>query len=604
MRHDCGIAALRLMKVVGRDRRHYNGLSRAAPEQPGCVYHEGRVSFPIVRPLFASVRARRGQRGKSTLMGELNHECGVAAVYHAAGQPVSSLAPISGDINSVARMVPRMLLDMQNRGQLAAGMSSYHPHRKALLKTHKELGTVAEAFRLNHRPKFESIMRGLDGPAAIGHVRYATCGGADRSYAQPFEREHGRKTKWFAFAFNGQIANYQQLKREMLEQGDYHLKRDTDTEILMHLLSHELQGEGIAETDWRGVFSRLSDRLDGAYNIVLLSAEGDLVVARDPLGFRPLCIAENGPLFAAASESVPLSNLGFKNVRSLEPGTMAIANREGLRIERFAASPRRAHCFFEWIYFANVASTLDDRSVYLSRAALGEELARLEDVSCNAETIVVPVPDTAKAAADAMAFSLGIRSVEGLMRNRYVGRTFIEGTADRTSKARLKYTPLPEVLAGKRVLLVEDSIVRSTTMRALVHEIRDRGGAREIHLRVACPPIIAPCFYGIDMSRRDELFASRFVDPATGFVSVEAQARMAKELGADSLRYLPVEAIARSVSFAPDQLCRACITGSYPSPAGEHLYQIDALRSSHSNGSPGTRAYEFAVAAATTVEGS
>ncbi|MHC5544951.1 amidophosphoribosyltransferase, partial [Singulisphaera rosea] len=245
----------------------------------------------------------------------------------------------------------------------------------------------------------------------------------------------------------------------------------------------------------------------------------------------------------------------------------------------FAPPTRRAHCFFEWIYFANVASTLDDRSVYLSRAVLGEELARLEDVPRDAETIVVPVPDTAKAAADAMAFSLGVRSVEGLMRNRYVGRTFIEGNADRAAKARLKYTPLPEVLSGKRVLLVEDSIVRSTTMRALVHEIRDRGGAREIHLRVACPPIIAPCFYGIDMSRRSELFAARFVDRPDGMVSIEAQARMAKELGADSLRYLPVESIARSVGLSSDHLCRACITGSYPSPTGQRLYQLDANES-------------------------
>ena len=213
--------------------------------------------------------------------------------------------------------------------------------------------------------------------------------------------------------------------------------------------------------------------------------------------------------------------------------------------------------------------------MYLSRAALGKELARLEDVPLDADTIVVPVPDTAKAAADAMAFALGVPSVEGLMRNRYVGRTFIEGTADRAAKARLKYTPLPEVLAGKRVLLVEDSIVRSTTMRALVHEIRDRGGAREIHLRVACPPIIAPCYYGIDMSRRDELFATPYIDELAGGVSAAAQERMARELGADSLRYLPVEAIARSVSLSPDRLCRACITGQYPTETGQYLYQIE-----------------------------
>jgi len=529
-------------------------------------------------------------------MGELHHECGVAAVYHAAGQPVSALTPIRGEINSVTRLIPRMLLDMQNRGQLAAGMTSYNPERRALLRTHKELGTVAEAFRLNHREDFETIMDGQDGPAAIGHVRYATCGGADRSHAQPFEREHGRKTKWFALAFNGQLANYQELKRELLDHGDYHLKLDTDTEILMHSLSYELQGDAI-ETDWVEVFRRMSARFDGAYNIVLLTARGDLVVARDPMGFRPLCIAEHGPLFAAASESVPLANLGFKNIRSLEPGTLVIANPDGVRVERFAESPRRAHCFFEWIYFANVASTLDDRSVYLSRAALGKELAALETVTPDEGTIVVPVPDTAKAAADAMAYELGVPCVEGLMRNRYVGRTFIEGTADRATKARLKYTPLPEVLAGKRVLLVEDSIVRSTTMRALVHEIRDRGGAREIHLRVACPPIIAPCFYGIDMSRRHELFASQFADLPDGGVSEAAQQLMAKELGADSLRYLPVAAIARAVGLSADRLCRACITGDYPSVTGQQLYQLDVDGSCHSNGGGGLRAYELTEAA-------
>src|ERR1700712_2169871 len=297
------------------------------------------------------------------------------------------------------------------------------------------------------------------------------------------------------------------------------------------------------------------------------------------MGFRPLCIAEEGPLFAAASESVPLSNLGFKGVHSLEPGTLAVVNAQGVRIERFATSMKTAHCFFEWIYFANVASALDDRSVYLSRAALGRELARLEDVPLDAETIVVPVPDTAKAAADAMAYALGLPSVEGLMRNRYVGRTFIEGTADRAAKVRVKYTPLPEVLGGKRVLLVEDSIVGSTTMRALVREIRQRGGAREIHLRVACPPIIAPCYYGIDMSTRDELVAPRFSDMPDGQLSFLAQQKLAEELGADSLRFLPVSSLARCVGLAPDRLCRACVTGNYPTETGQRLYAIDAMES-------------------------
>ncbi len=527
-------------------------------------------------------------------MGELFHECGVAAVFHASGAIPSRIVPDPKNLNSVSKLIPRMLLDMQNRGQLAAGMARYNPARDALLETYKQLGTVAEAFRLNHKAKFESIMKGLDGPAAIGHVRYATCGGNDKSHAQPFERAHGRKSKWFAFAYNGQLANYQELKRNLLDSGDYHLKRDTDTEILMHSISFELQSQGTV-IDWAEVFGNLASRFDGAYNVVLLSATGELVVARDPLGLRPMCIAEDGPLFAAASESVPLSNLGFKHVQSLAPGTLAVVSDKGVRIERFAEPRTPAHCFFEWIYFANVASTLDDCSVYLSRASLGKELARLEDVPLDAETIVVPVPDTAKAAADAMAHALGVPSVEGLMRNRYLGRTFIEGTADREAKVRLKYTPLPEVLAGKRVLLVEDSIVRSTTMRALVREIRERGGAREIHLRVACPPIVAPCFYGIDMSTKDELVAPRFVDMPDGGLSENAQRLLAEELGATSLRYLPVEAIARSIGLPPDHLCRACLTGHYPTPTGQKLYQIDHAAEDlmlHANGAGGVRAYE------------
>ena len=197
---------------------------------------------------------------------------------------------------------------------------------------------------------------------------------------------------------------------------------------------------------------------------------------------------------------------------------MISVSDDEISIERFAESPRRAHCFFEWIYFANVASTLDDRSVYLARKALGEELARLEDVPIDDNTIVVPVPDTSKCAADAMAYRLGVPSAEGLIRNRYSGRTFIEGTGTRANKAASKYTPLREVLEGKRVLLVEDSIVRSTTMRVLISRMRKVGRAKEIHVRVACPPIIAPCFYGIDMSTVSELFAPRFMQggPAAG----------------------------------------------------------------------------------------
>jgi amidophosphoribosyltransferase len=508
-------------------------------------------------------------------MSELHHECGIAAIYHLAGPATSRLAPLGGP-EQVSRLMPRMLLDLQNRGQLAAGFTTYNPNRERLLDTYKQVGTVIEAFRLNHPAKFDSIMREYAGRAAIGHVRYATCGPNDRRYAQPFERHHGRKWKWFAFGFNGQLANYAQLRADLLARTDYVLTRDTDTEIIMHYLSHELRGD--ARPDLVQVFRNLSEKFDGAYNIVFLNALGELAIVRDPLGFRPLCYAKEGPLFAAASESVALSNLGFRETRSLEPGEMVLIQNNEVRVERFAPKRQRAHCFFEWIYFANVASSLDDRSVYLTRAALGKELAKQEKqlgrVPLDHDTIVVPVPDTGKAAAAAMAYELGLRSVEGLMRNRYVGRTFIEAQ-QRADRARLKYTPLLEVLAGKRVILVEDTIVRSTTMKALLQEMRERGRAREIHVRVACPPIVAPCFYGIDMSTVKELFAPRFMkgDRPT----LEEQDAMAAELGADSLFYLPLESVARSIGLGADGLCRACLTGQYPTPTGEQLYQL-ALR--------------------------
>jgi amidophosphoribosyltransferase len=529
-------------------------------------------------------------------MDELQHECGIAAVYHLDNDLPTALAPPGGP-EQVTRLMPRILLDLQNRGQLAAGFTTYNPRREQILRTYKQVGTVIEAFRLNHEAKYESTMRQHAGCAAIGHVRYATCGANDLGYAQPFDRHHGCKWKCFSFAFNGQLANFSQLKTELLASADYHLTRECDTEVIMHCLAQELRGE--ERPDLVQVFRNLGRRFDGAFNIVYMNAMGDMVVMRDPKGFRPLCYAVDGPLFAAASESVALANLGFRDVRSLEPGELVVIQDKKIRIERYAPPQKPAHCFFEWIYFANVASTLDDRSVYVSRSALGVELAGQERelglVPLDEDTIVVPVPDTGKAAADAMAYELGLRSVEGLMRNRYVGRTFIEG-ANRVSRARLKYTPLHEVLAGKRVLLIEDTIVRSTTLKSLLHHIRDRGGAREIHVRIACPPIVAPCFYGIDMSTVKELFAPRFMKGAR--ITDEEQRAMAAELGADSLIYLPLEAVARCIDLDDSHLCRACLTGQYPTPAGSQLYQL-ALR--NRNGKGNGRTYEKAVAASSFV---
>jgi amidophosphoribosyltransferase len=512
-------------------------------------------------------------------MSELHHECGVAAIYHSSGRGRSPLCPEDGP-RQISRLLPRMLLDIQNRGQLAAGISSFDPDNPKLIKTCKDVGSVTEVFRLNHRAKAEAMMKSLAGRAAIGHVRYATCGQDDRSYAQPFERKHIHKRKWFTFCFNGQLSNYSILKERLLANGDHHLSLDTDTEIILHEFAR-LLSQSPGRIEWTDVLREATANFDGAYSLALLTAEGEMIVARDPLGIKPMCYVNEGPLFAAASESVALLNLGFESeqIKSLPPGCAIIIDpKTGFRMERFAPEQSPAHCFFEWIYFANVASTLDERSVYLSRTKLGEELARAEReyglVDLNPEdTIIVPVPDTSKAAADSMAFQLAIPSREGLIRNRYAGRTFIEAGRARKAKAATKYTPLREVLKDKRVILVEDSIVRSTTMNVLLDRIRDVGGAREIHVRVACPPIIAPCFYGIDMSTIDQLIAPKYFTDL-GRLTDESQQRLADDLGADSLRYLPVDAIARAIGLPADHLCQACVTGKYPTKCGQHLYQI------------------------------
>jgi len=507
------------------------------------------------------------------MLDPVHEECGIAAVCWMGRSPSISEAGVGEE--NVAALIPRMLMDLQNRGQLAAGITSYNPHRDQILRTHKGLGNVGEVFRTNHPGKYQSLMNRYAGQAAIGHVRYATCGPDDVNYAQPLEREHGRKWKWYSFCFNGNIANYAELREQLLARKEYHLVRDNDTEIVMHHLSRELQGD--AKPDFARVFKGLDRDFDGAFCLALLSADGDLVVARDSRGFRPLCYAVRGDLFAAASESLPLTNLDFEDIRTLEPGSLIHVGPGGMSIHRFAESPRRAHCFFEWVYFSNVASTINGRSVYLSRRRAGEELAKGETVPLGPDCVAVPVPDTAKAACDAMAAKLGIPSSEGLIRNRSIGRTFIEGKS-RKEKAMRKYTPLPEVLAGKRVFLVEDSIVRSTTLRVIIRMLKEKGQAKEVHVRVACPPVIAPCAYGIDMSTVKELFAPRFINSAVrGDLPLELASKLAADLGATSLRYLSIEALPRCIDLAERDLCMACVSGEYPTPWGQRLYEA-ALR--------------------------
>ena len=513
-------------------------------------------------------------------MSELHHECGVAAIYQLPDQPVSNLCP-GGVANNASTLIPRMLLDMQNRGQLSAGISRFHPEPEngQLIDTYRDIGSVQEVFRLSHSAKATSLMTRYSGAAAIGHVRYATCGKDDKSYAQPFENHHFNRRQWFTFAFNGQLANYTELAKDILSQPDHHLVRETDTEVLMHEICTQLRDQ---ESNCLVEMMRaVAKRLDGAYSLALLNAKGEMLIARDPLGIKPMCYAVQGSMFAAASESVALLNLGFKRneIESLKPGHAITIVDGKIEFHQFADQPGKAHCFFEWIYFANVASTLDDRGVYTTRTALGKELADQEEaiglIEIDDDTIVVPVPDTSKAAADSMAYNLKVPSREGLIRNRYSGRTFIESSQEtRAKRAKTKYTPLREVLEGKRVILVEDSIVRSTTMKALLLRLREEGGAKEIHVRVACPPIVAPCYYGIDMSTIEQLFAPNFYRPGDPLTD-EIQDEMVRTLGCDTLRYLPIESVARAIGIPQDGLCQACISCQYPTPTGRKLYQID-----------------------------
>ncbi|RKY25772.1 MAG: amidophosphoribosyltransferase, partial [Planctomycetota bacterium] len=247
-------------------------------------------------------------------------------------EPVGPKGPVSKiAAGEVAKFMPTMLLNLQNRGQLAAGLSSFDPARQQILDTFKDLGGVAEAFRMSHPTKHTAIMREYAGKAAIGHTRYATCGKDDARYAQPFERHHGRLWKWYSFAFNGNLANYVHLREQLLSKRHYVLTLDTDTEILMHELSYRLRGDRLPGL--RKVMAGMSRAFDGAYNIAFLDAMGRMFIARDPLGLRPMCWATQGKLFAAASESVALHNLGFTEVHDLKPGQMAIVENGKLRFE-------------------------------------------------------------------------------------------------------------------------------------------------------------------------------------------------------------------------------------------------------------------------------
>ncbi|HEX7928590.1 MAG TPA: phosphoribosyltransferase family protein, partial [bacterium] len=285
-----------------------------------------------------------------------------------------------------------------------------------------------------------------------------------------------------------------------------------------------------------------------------------------------LCYGVQDNLLVFASESVVLTNLGMDEFKFLNPGEILVANKDGFRVERYAPPIRKAHCYFEWIYFANLGTNLDGRSVYKVRQGIGRELAAIEPIQDRKDFLVVPVPETANTAANAFGFHLGLPVDNGLLRNRYVGRTFIDGN-NRNDAVRMKFTPMREVLEGKKIFLVDDTLVRGTTLQGVISNLRERGGAKEIHVRIGCPPIMGPCFYGIDMPTVKELFAPPYLNgQAVNRIPPGVLQKMARELGADSLSYLSMDGLLNALDLPKKDLCTACISNEYPTAMGHERY--------------------------------
>ena len=451
---------------------------------------------------------------------ELREFCGVVGVF--------------GD-DRAAEKVYLGLYALQHRGQESAGIAAADGRR---VDVHRGTGLVWSVF------KDPAVMPRLSGSAAIGHNRYSTTGSTGLDNAQPIVVQCNLGT--IAAAHNGTIVNAGELRRRMEEEGSI-FKTTTDSEIVMHL---------IAKSKRRSFEEKIADalsQLDGAYCFLFLTPDR-LIAARDPYGFRPLCLGERDGSPVVASESCALDIMGAQYVRGIEPGEILFIDRN----EHFSAflppAGRKAFCVFEYIYFSRPDSIIFGEKVDKARRFLGRELAREAPVEAD---VVIGVPDSANTAALGYARQSGIPFDFGLIRNHYVGRTFIAPHQDeRDLDVKVKFNPVVGIIKDKRVVLVEDSIVRGTTLRQIVQLIRNAGAAA-VHVRVSAPPIRFPCFYGIDIPDEAHLIAAS--------QSVE---EIRRHMGADTLAYLSVEGMLRAVP-APGDQCTACFTGDYPTPRPE-----------------------------------
>jgi amidophosphoribosyltransferase len=467
---------------------------------------------------------------------KFHEECGVVAIY---GHP------------EAAKLAYLGLYALQHRGQESAGICT---NDGTGLHCHKSMGHVAEIFT-------SEVLAKLPGSLAIGHTRYSTAGDTALLNAQPFAVTCNKGR--IAVAHNGNIVNAVELRHELGAGGSI-FQASSDTEVILHLLAHS------SERTMAGALRDALLQLEGAYSLVC-AAEDRILVARDPHGFRPLAVGEmeapgGRKAYVFASETCAFDLIGAVYLHEVEPGEMVMVGPEGMTRERFTPERPRAQCVFEHVYFSRPDSVVFGRAVQESREEMGRLLAR----ECPADAdLVVPVPDSGVAAALGYHAESGLPFRQALIRNHYVGRTFIEPSqAIRDFGVKLKLNPVRHLLKGKRVVLVDDSIVRGTTSRKIVRMVR-QAGATEVHLRVSCPPTISPCFYGVDTPNGSELIASSH--------SVEEIRRFVE---ADSLCYLSLASLRKAVADHRHEYCYACYTGDYPTD----LVNVEELIASSQKG--------------------
>jgi amidophosphoribosyltransferase len=442
-------------------------------------------------------------------------ECGVVGVF---GHPEASKLTYLG------------LYALQHRGQEAAGIAASDVSD---LRVHKALGLVEEIFRAD-------VLAGLAGDIAIGHTRYSTAGDSGVTNAQPILIDCNKGK--IALGHNGNLTNANELRRRLEHRGSI-FQTTSDTEVIVHLIARS------AVRNLPGAIADALNQIEGAYSLLLLTRD-ELYAIRDPRGFRPLALGRRGSAWMVASETCAFDLLEAEFMRDIEPGEMLRISRTGLESIRFGADKPHQYCIFEHVYFSRPDSLVFGRPVNRSREQLGRLLAKEHPAPAD---IVVPVPDSGVPAAIGYSHESGLPFSMGLIRNHYIGRTFIEPSqAIRNFGVKLKLNPVRTLLEGQRVVLVDDSIVRGTTSRKIVRMVRD-AGALEVHVRISCPPTISPCYYGIDTPTREELIAAQHSVP-----------EIRDFIGADSLGYLSLPHLREAVGDAEGKFCTACYTGVYP----------------------------------------